>query len=138
MLENSKNLCHHKFNSRYHKNKLCHFILEKIKFCDITINIIYRYMAWFKQIPIKEYDDLIKNKNKMYNIIPHFTSPELLNEYRNDDDNINKKIEYDEKLNKQNENLSKAINKNLNKYLNEKTDISKYNGHILLKMMLIF
>ena len=90
-------------------------------------------MAWFKQISIKEYDDLIKNKNKMYNIIPHFTSPELLNEYRDDDNNINKKVEYDEKSNKQNENLSRAIDKNLNKYLNEKTDISKYKGQYTFK-----
>ena len=83
-------------------------------------------MTWFKQISIKEYDDLIKNKNKIYNITPHFSSPELLNKYRDDDDNINKKIIIDEKLNKQNENLAKAIDKNLNKYLNEKSDISKY------------
>ena len=53
-------------------------------------------------------------------------SPELLNKYRDEDDNINKKIEIDEKLNKQNENLSKAIDKNLNKYLEEKPNISQY------------
>ena len=82
----------------------------------------------FKQISVKEYDDLIKNKNEMYNITPHFSSVELLNKYRDDDDDddINKKIEIDEKLNEQNENLAKAIDKNLNKYLNEKSDISKY------------
>ena len=82
-------------------------------------------MTWFKQISVKEYDDLIKNKNKMYNISPHFTSPELLNKYR-DDDNINEKIEIDEKINKQNQNLAKEIDKNLNKYLEEKPNISKY------------
>ena len=47
-------------------------------------------MTWFKQISVKEYDDLIKNKNKMYNITPHFTTIELMNKYR-DDANINKK-----------------------------------------------
>ena len=83
-------------------------------------------MLWFKQISVKEYDDLIKNKNKMYNITPHFTTVELLNECKDEDDNINKKIEIDEKLNQQNENLAKAIDKNLNKYLIEKPDISKY------------
>ena len=87
--------------------------------------MIYKYITWFKQISVKEYDDLIKNKNKMYDITPHFSIPELLNKYR-DDDNINKKIETDEKLNKRNENLAKAIDKNLNKYLNEESDISKY------------
>ena len=83
-------------------------------------------MTWFKQISVKEYDDLIKDKNKLYNITPHFSSPELLNRYRDDDDNINKKIIIDEKLNKQNENLAKAVHKDLNKYVNEKSDISKY------------
>ena len=83
-------------------------------------------MTWFKQISVKDYENLIKNKNKMYNITNQFTSPELLNKYRDEDDIINKKIEIDEKLDKQNENLSKAIDKNLNKYLNEKEDVSKY------------
>ena len=77
-------------------------------------------MTWFKQTSVKEYDDPIKNKNKMYNITPHFTSPELLNKYRDEDNIINKKTEINEKLNKQNQNLTKEIDKNLNKYLEEK------------------
>ena len=89
-------------------------------------------MTWFKQISVKEYDDLIKNKNKMYNITPHFTNVELLNKYR-DDDVINKKIIIDENLNKQNENLVKEIDKNLNKYLIEKPDISKYKDQYTFK-----
>ena len=89
-------------------------------------------MTWFKQISVKEYDDLIKNKNKMYNITPHFTTVELLNKYR-DDANINKNIEIDEKINKQNENLVKEIDKNLNKYLIEKPDISKYTDQYTFK-----
>ena len=83
-------------------------------------------MSWFKQISVKEYENLIKNKNKMYNITPQFSSVELLNKYRDEDDIINKKIEIDERINKQNENLSKAIDKNLDKYLNKKPDISEY------------
>ena len=89
-------------------------------------------MTWFKQISVKEYDELIKNKNKMYNITPHFTTVELLNKYR-DDANINKNIEIDEKINKQNENLVKEIDKNLNKYLIEKPDISKYKDQYTFK-----
>ena len=89
-------------------------------------------MTWFKQISVKEYDNLIKNKNKMYNITPHFTNVELLNKYR-DDANINKNIEIDEKINKQNENLVKEIDKNLNKYLIEKPDISKYKDQYTFK-----
>ena len=83
-------------------------------------------MSWFKQISVKDYENLIKNKNKMYNITKQFSSPELLNKYRDEDDIINKKIEIDEKLDKQNVNLAKAIDKNLNKYLKEKQDFSKY------------
>ena len=78
-------------------------------------------MSWFKQISVKDYENLIKNKNKMYNITPSiFKYPELLNKYRDEDDIINRKIEIDEKLNKQKENLSKVIDKNLNKYLKKK------------------
>ena len=73
-------------------------------------------MTWFKQISVKEYDDLIKNKNKIYNVTPHFSSVELLNKYR-DDDNINKNIEINEKINKQNEILVKEIDKNLMKII---------------------
>ena len=90
-------------------------------------------MTWFKQISVKEYDDLIKNKNKIYNITPNFTSVELLNKYRDDDDVINKKIIIDEKINKQNKNLVKEIDKNLNKYLIEKPDISKYKDQYTFK-----
>ena len=57
-------------------------------------------MTWFKQISVKQYDNLMKNKNKIYNITPHFTNVELLNKYRDDDSNIKKNIEIDEKLNK--------------------------------------
>ena len=89
-------------------------------------------MTWFKQISVKEYDNLIKNKNKMYNITPHFTSIELLNKYK-DDPIINENIEIDEKINKQNENLVKEIDKNLNKYLIEKPDISKYKDQYTFK-----
>ena len=89
-------------------------------------------MTWFKQISVKEYNELIKNKNKIYNITPHFSSVELLNKYR-DDVNINKNIEIDEQINKQNENLVKEIDKNLNKYLIEKPDISKYKDQYTFK-----
>ena len=44
-----------------------------------------------------------------------------------------KKIEIDEKLNKQNENLAKAIDRNLNKYLEEKSDITKYKDQYTFK-----
>ena len=77
---------------------------------------------WFKKISVKEYDDLIKNKNKMYNISKNFTSPELMNKYRDEDQNINEKIEINEQQLLQNENLSKVFDK----YFNEKEDVTIY------------
>ena len=77
---------------------------------------------WFKKITVKEYDDLIKNKNKMYNISKNFTTPELMNKYRDEDDIINKKIEINEQQILQNENLDKVFNK----YFSEKEDVTIY------------
>ena len=77
---------------------------------------------WFKKITVKEYDNLIKNKNKMYNISKNFTTPELMNKYRDEDDIINKKIEINEQQILQNENLDKVFNK----YFSEKEDVTIY------------
>ena len=90
-------------------------------------------MDWLKKISVKEYEDLIKNKIKMYNMTKNFSTPELLNKYRDEDEVINKKIEINEKELIQNENLSKAFDKNLNKYFNEKEDVSKCNDTYSLK-----
>ena len=80
----------------------------------------------FKTINLKEYKRLLKNKKKMFDMT--FPIPEGLNKYRDDDDQINKKILYDEEINKQNKNLSemfdKNLDKNLNKYFNEKNKLS--------------
>ena len=65
---------------------------------------------------------MIKNKNKMYNISKNFTSPELMNKYRDEDDIINKKIEINEQQTLQNENLDKVFNK----YFSEKEDVTIY------------
>ena len=71
--------------------------------------------GWFKNITVKEYDDLIKNKNKMYNISKNFSSPELMNKYRDEDQIINEKIEINEQQLLQNENLSKTFDKYFDK-----------------------
>ena len=36
-------------------------------------------MTSFKEILLKEYQDLVKNKNKIYDLTENFTSPEILN-----------------------------------------------------------
>ena len=90
-------------------------------------------MDWFKKIFVEEYEDLIKNKNKMYIITKNFSTPEILNKYRDEDDNINRKIQNNERQIIQNENLSKVFDKNLNKYFNEKEDTLKYDNTYPLK-----
>ena len=50
-----------------------------------------------------------------------FPTPESLNKYRNDN-KINQKLLNDEEINKQNKNLSEMVDRNLNKYFNEKTN----------------
>ena len=51
-----------------------------------------------------------------------FLTPEILNKYRDDDDKIDQKILHEEEINKQCKNLSDMVDKNLNKYFNEKTN----------------
>ena len=79
----------------------------------------------FKTINLEEYKRLLKNKKKMFDMT--FPTPESLNKYRDNDDQINQKILHDEKINKQNKNLSKMFDKNLdinlNKYFNERNNI---------------
>ena len=79
----------------------------------------------FKTINLEEYKRLLKNKKKMFDMT--FPTPESINKYR-DDDQINQKILHDEEINKQNKNLSemfdKNLDKNLNKYFNEKNKLS--------------
>ena len=78
----------------------------------------------FKTINLEEYRRLLKNKKKMFDMT--FPTPESINKYR-DDDQINQKILQDEEINKQNKNLSemfdKNLDKNLNKYFNEKNKV---------------
>ena len=52
-----------------------------------------------------------------------FPTPESLNEYRDDDNKIDQRILHDEEINKQNKNLSEMVDKNLNKYFNEKSNV---------------
>ena len=66
-------------------NDLCHHKLYIIK-----------YMS-FKRITLEEYDMLIKNKNRIFDLT--FPTTERLNKYR-DDKNIYDEINYNEKQNK--------------------------------------
>ena len=67
----------------------------------------------FRTIDLNEYKKLLKNKRKMFDMT--FPTPESLNKYRDDDDQINQKILREEEINKQNKNLSDSFDKNLDK-----------------------
>ena len=66
----------------------------------------------FKIINLDEYKKLLKNKKKMFDMT--FPTPESLNKYR-DDNQIDQKNLQDEKIDKQNKNLSEMSHKNLDK-----------------------
>ena len=75
----------------------------------------------FRTINLEEYKRLLRNKQKMYDMT--FPTPESVNKYRDNDENINQKILHDEQIDKQNKNLSEMFDKNLNKYFNEKNKV---------------
>ena len=74
----------------------------------------------FKTISLDEYKELLRNKKKMFDMT--FPTPESLNKYRDDDDFVDKNILHDEEINKQKKNPSEMVDKNLDKYFNEKTN----------------
>ena len=52
----------------------------------------------FRNISLEEYRKLLNNKKKMFDLT--FSTPEILNKYRDNDENINKKILQHEEINK--------------------------------------
>ena len=71
----------------------------------------------FKNITPEEYDRLINNKNRIFDLT--FKTPEVLNKYRNDK-NIHDEIKYKEKQNKKIDNYNKILEDNFNKHLPKK------------------
>ena len=71
----------------------------------------------FKNITPEEYDRLIKNKNRIFDLT--FKTPEVLNKYRNDK-NIYDEIKYSVKQNKKIDNYNKILEDNFNKHLPKK------------------
>ena len=90
----------------------------------------------FKNITPEEYQRLINNKNRIFDLT--FKTPEVLNKYRNDKD-IYEEIKYSEKQNKKLKDYDKVFHENLDKYFIENADkkeiekISRYNYNILKK-----
>ena len=75
----------------------------------------------FKTINLDQYKKLLNNKKKMFDMT--FPTPEIINKYRDTDNKIDQKILKDEEINKQNKNLSEMVDKNLNRYFNEKNNV---------------
>ena len=90
----------------------------------------------FKNITPEEYQRLINNKNRMFDLT--FKTPEVLNKYRNDKD-IYEEIKYSEKQNKKLKDYDKVFHENLDKYFIENADkkkieeVSRYNYNIYKK-----
>ena len=88
----------------------------------------------FKNITPEEYQRLINNKDRIFDVT--FKTPEILNKYRNDKD-ICEEIKYSEKQNKKLENYDKIFHENLDKYFIENADkkkideVSRYNYNII-------
>ena len=72
-------------------------------------------MTSFETITPEEYQRLIDNEKKIFNLTENFTSPEILNKYRHTDENIDKKIKQKEMTKEKYENLDKIINKSIDK-----------------------
>ena len=53
-------------------------------------------MTSFATITPEEYQRLIDNEKKIFDLTDNFTSPEILNKYRHTDENIDKKIKQKE------------------------------------------
>ena len=79
-------------------------------------------MASFETISLDDYKKLVENERKIFDLSKNFTTPEILNKYRNTDKNIEDKIIEDEKENKKYNKLDELINKNINKLKEEETD----------------
>ena len=83
----------------------------------------------FKNITPEEYNNLIKNKNRIFDMT--FKSPAKLNKYR-DDKNIYNEIKQNKKL----KDYDKVFHENLDKYFIEnedkrKIEVSRYNYNII-------
>ena len=72
-------------------------------------------MTSFATITPEEYQRLIDNEKKIFDLTGNFTNPEILNKYRDSDKNIEDKIIKKEKIKEKYENLDKIINKSIDK-----------------------
>ena len=104
-------------------------------------------MTSFETITPEEYQKLVDNEKKIFDLTENFTTTEILNKYRNTDENVDKKIKENEKNKEKYENLDKIINKGIDKikensiknitnnyYSNENDEDDKYMEYINKEM----
>ena len=96
-------------------------------------------MTSFATITPEEYQRLIDNEKKIFDLTSNFTTPEILNKYRHTDKNIEDKIKQNEIKKEKYENLDKIFNKNKikNNYYsngNDKVEDDKYMEYINKEM----
>ena len=82
-------------------------------------------MTSFETITPDDYKKLVDNEKKIFDLTDNFTSPEILNKYRDSDKNVEDKIIKNEKIKEKYDNLDKIINKSIDKLKNKpKKDFS--------------
>ena len=82
-------------------------------------------MTSFETISLDDYKKLVDNEKKIFDLTENFTKPEILNKYRNTDENVDKKIKQKEMTKEKYENLDKIINRSIDKLKNKpKKDFS--------------
>ena len=72
-------------------------------------------MTSFETITPEDYKKLVDKEKKIFDLTENFTTPEILNKYRDSDKNIENKIIKKEKIKEKYENLDKIINKSIDK-----------------------
>ena len=72
-------------------------------------------MTSFETISLDDYKKLVDTEKKIFDLTENFTSPEILNKYRDSDKNVEDKIIKKEKIKEKYENLDKIINKSIGK-----------------------
>ena len=55
-------------------------------------------MTSFETISLDDYKKLVDNEKKIFDLTENFTTTEILNKYRNTDENVDKKIKENEKI----------------------------------------
>ena len=82
-------------------------------------------MTSFETITLDDYKKLVDNEKIIFDLTENFATPEILNKYRNTDENVDKKIKQKEMKKEKYENLDKIINKSIDKLKNKpKRDFS--------------